>query len=87
VIDAGEPWTDPEFPPQQSSIALPGEMPQPSSHYEWKRASEIWSDFDVFKGDIRPTDLNQGELGNCYYLAVLSASAEKGQNIKKRFMT
>jgi len=33
VIDAGEPWTDRDFPPQLSSIQLPGELPEPSHKY------------------------------------------------------
>jgi calpain-15 len=34
-----------------------------------------------------PTDINQGELGNCYFLAVLSAMAEVPERIFARFIT
>jgi hypothetical protein len=34
-----------------------------------------------------PSDINQGGLGNCYYLAVLSAMAEKPERIQACFYT
>lgn len=41
----------------------------------------------IFHDKIAPTDINQGELGNCYYLAVLSAMAEVEGRILSRFIT
>ena len=34
---------------------------------------------------IDPNDIYQGDIGNCYYLAALSALAEKPDLIKKLF--
>lgn len=88
IIDAGEEWTDPDFPPNQNSIQVPGEKPNASRQYEWKRAKDIFEPgFVVFNEDIDPNDINQGELGNCYYLAVLSACAEDSDRIKNRIKT
>ena len=85
VISSGEPFTDPEFPPTPESIALPGD-PNPAREYEWKRASEIFpGGHVVFNEDIDPNDINQGELGNCYWLAVLSAYAEVAGRVQQRF--
>jgi len=30
IIDAGEPWTDPDFAPCQDSVQIPGEKPAAS---------------------------------------------------------
>jgi calpain-15 len=38
----------------------------------------------VFNEDIDPNDINQGEIGNCYFLAVLSACAENPRRIRDR---
>ncbi len=40
IIDTGEPWTDPDFLPGQSSMST-GNF---GSQYEWKRCSEIFTD-------------------------------------------
>jgi hypothetical protein len=36
---------------------------------------------DIFVDKIEVSDVVQGELGDCYFLAVLSAMAEKDGNI------
>jgi calpain-15 len=36
---------------------------------------------------VHPNDINQGALGNCYFLAVLSAIAEHENRIKAHFYT
>lgn len=40
----------------------------------------------IFDKDIKPNDVVQGALGNCYFLSVLSALAEKPDRIKKLFV-
>lgn len=52
----------------------------------WKRPQEIWKNFSFFHKDdnsgrfgigkwIRPSDIHQGELGDCYFLASVSSIA------------
>ena len=56
--------------------------------YEWTRAGKIPSltddegDLNVFEGDVTPSDIKQGELGDCYFLSSLSVIAEKPDRIK-----
>ena len=51
------------------------------------RASAIYSDPHVFSNGIEPNDIEQGSLGDCYFLAVLSAMAENPEEVKRRFVT
>lgn len=54
---------------------------------EWKRASEIYANPCIFKDGIDPNDVNQGALGDCYFLAALSSLAEFPKRVKKLFVT
>ena len=47
----------------------------------WKRASEIYNKGQIFIGGVDPNDIEQGALGDCYYLAFLSALAENPDRI------
>ena len=79
VIQRGKPWTDPDFPPEFESLCDPAvdkSDPHKFSQLEWKRASECYDDAQVFRDGIHPNDINQGQLGDCYFLAVLSSMAE-----------
>ena len=91
ITEAGELFTDQDFPPDFSSLYNPEidyERSQPDAFrkLEWKRASEIFTDPTMFN-DISPDDINQGCLGNCYFLAVLSAMAEFPERIEAMFET
>ena len=60
---------------------------------EWIRATEIpeLNDKDgklaIFSGGIEPNDIQQRTLGDCYFLSVLAALAEKPDRIRKMFVT
>lgn len=51
------------------------------------RASEIYETPMVFSGGIEPNDINQGMLGDCYFLAVLSSLAEQSDRVQHLFYT
>lgn len=79
IIERGEPWTDPDFPPELKSLfdsAIDKGDSSKFASYDWKRAPECYDTPHVFDKKISPNDINQGSLGDCYFLAVLSAMAE-----------
>ena len=56
--------------------------------YSWKRLSEIYNLKDlniITNSKILSHDVIQGELGDCYFLSVLSALGENPERIKKLF--
>ena len=57
-------WTDPQFPPQNSSLAPATEWEDETyGEYEWTRAGKIPAltddegDLNVFEGDVEPNDI------------------------------
>lgn len=77
IIVAKKPWKDKWFRPEESSLhdkTLP-RLQSLTDKFEWRRARDvIGSDYDLFK-DISPTNIRQGLLGDCYFLATLAALA------------
>ena len=55
--------------------------------YKWKRAHEIYNPVYMFRDGIEPNDIEQGALGNCYFLAVLSSLAEYPERVRAMFVT
>ena len=49
--------------------------------------SEIYEQPFIFQDSIDPQDINQGQLGDCYFLAVLSSMAEDPVQIFSMFHT
>ena len=90
TIAKGKLWTDPDFPPEMKSLFDPRideDDPQKYQALSWKRASEIYKPLYVFEDGVEPNDINQGMLGNCYFLAVLSSLAEFEDRVKAMFIT
>ena len=59
---------------------------QNKDRYSWKRLSEILNlkDLNIFQNNKTSiSDVQQGELGDCYFLSVLSALSENPERIKK----
>lgn len=83
-------YTDYDFPAYIESLT--GGDPVKSIKWEsmaWRRAPEIWpeSKLQLFSGSLHPNDIRQGQLGNVYLIATLSALLENPQRIKKLFST
>ena len=88
---SGQPWTDPDFPPDAKSLIKDWDTaPRAKAwqRYVWRRAGEFMDrrTIGVFK-DIQPTDIKQGSIGNCYFLSALSVLAEHSLRITKLFIT
>ena len=90
TIAVGKPWTDPEFPPERSSLYDPriDNVDQGAfDSYSWKRAGSLFPNAQIFEDGIEPNDINQGGLGNCYFLAALSSLAEFPEKVRQMFVT
>lgn len=66
------------LPPNQSKIDNVGVI-------KWKHYKQLYKNPELFKDDIKPTDIKQGELGDCYFLCALSSIAEYGKLIQRMF--
>ena len=61
------------------------------SDIKWIRADEIpclnddEGHLQVFAGKIEPNDIQQGIIGDCYFLSVLSVLTEKPDRVKRLF--
>lgn len=92
VIAKGSPWTDPDFRPERSSLYDPQHDDVNTSEYgrlTWQRCTDIFpfEKTDVFVDKVEISDVIQGGLGDCYFLAVLSAMAETPGAIESHFYT
>lgn len=56
--------------------------------YQWRRASDVYGKgkFKIYD-EISPTDIVQGQLGDCYFLSAVSSLAEKPERVKNIFLT
>ena len=46
----------------------------------------MYPNVELFQGRVEPQDIEQGFLGDCYFLAGLSALAERPDRIYKLFL-
>ena len=53
----------------------------------WKRVTEVSSKWELFEGKIEFNDVQQGSLGDCYFLSSITALTEYPYLIKEKFRT
>ena len=53
----------------------------------WKRVTEILPKWELFEGKIEFNDVQQGSLGDCYFLSSITALCEYPYLIKEKFRT
>lgn len=85
-----EHFIDPSFPPDDSSIYdVVNESSYPlSERVVWKRPHEFMHGRPaLFENEIIPNDINQGALGNCWFLASIASLAENPALVKRLFLT
>ncbi|XP_067879851.1 calpain-5-like [Heterodontus francisci] len=73
-------FEDPFFPITDDSIYY---NRSPPGNIEWKRPSELCTDPRLFVDGISSRDLNQGSLGNCWFVAACSCLATEPSIWKK----
>ena len=98
---SGTPFTDPLFPPNANSILGKDQNgnyidkvdgPKRESLFkmdeiEWKRASDIFPQQQLFEGKISVDDVKQGKIGNCYFLSAIAAMCEFPNLITQIFIS
>uniref|UniRef100_A0A7M4FNW1 Calpain-3 n=1 Tax=Crocodylus porosus TaxID=8502 RepID=A0A7M4FNW1_CROPO len=62
-------YEDPDFPPNDSSLFYSQKLP---IKFEWKRPREICENPRFILGGANRTDICQGELGDCWFLAAIA---------------
>uniref|UniRef100_A0A8C9R1F8 Calpain-5-like n=2 Tax=Scleropages formosus TaxID=113540 RepID=A0A8C9R1F8_SCLFO len=70
--EANKLFEDPEFPTVDKSLFY---QRSPPGRVEWKRPGEICDDPHFFVEGISSHDINQGMLGNCWFVAACSCLA------------
>ena len=85
TLDATSGYVDVHFPPNASSICLNKEN---DSSIKWKRLDDFLEDpYEIFPGDEPSCNSvkQSSHLGNCYFIATLSALCERKEYIKRLF--
>ncbi|ESS62874.1 calpain-like cysteine peptidase [Trypanosoma cruzi Dm28c] len=82
------PFVDLEFPPCQASLDTGAK--KPFKHLPWARPSsylpdELLDQVRLFRGPIRPSSIDQGELGDAWLMCSIAAISENPQSILKMF--
>jgi calpain-15 len=82
-------FLDPSFPPDDTSIYSQETCPEYPLQEKpvWKRPHEFMRKPQLFVGGIDPNDINQGALGNCWFLASIASVAENPALIRRLFIT
>lgn len=87
----GQQFVDQSFPANKTS--LDGSFPYTDKNMailwpkiQWRKISEVLPQSKIFEGDIEPNDIQQGLVGDCYFLAALSALAERQYRIFNLFL-
>ena len=101
LSDPVEPmWDDPDFKPtcdafywkdlgeeKKPGTSEPSIMKTRCDKVTWKRASRTFPKASLFgKEGVRPEDVEQGLIGNCWFMASLTALAEKKERVESLFV-
>ena len=72
---------------EQALSEMEEENPGSSTRLIWKRCTDILPKWEVFEGKIEFSDVNQGNLGDCYFLSAITALTEFPYLISEKFRT
>ena len=82
----GTPFVDLTYPPREASLARDFEPKLPT--YAWMRPSTYCKEDQqpcLYVGDIEPNDIDQGQLGDCYFMCALACVSEFPDLIRGAF--
>ena len=92
-IENGKVWTDKDFPVGEAifwpdvSFEASSLVAAQADGIFWKRASEKYPERKLFGSNgVTPGDVAQGDLGNCWLMAAISAVAEYPERIEDIFL-
>ena len=71
-LEAGEKWTDPEFPPEDGSLFFTQKGGEDAAGIEWCRPHQLVEEPHLMEGGGSRFDIIQGELGDCWLLAAMA---------------
>ena len=74
-------FTDKEFPPNDKSL----EFEIQGRKISWERAPIVVPDCVMVEDHITPSDIQQGNIGDCYFLSSIAALAEVEERISTIF--
>lgn len=74
-------FEDKEFPPNDQSL----NFRVGGRQIVWRRIKDLKKDAVMCENGIRPADIQQGNIGDCYFLAAISALAEEPSRIQNIF--
>jgi len=82
-----EVYTDEMFPPIASSLTTNLKEFPIAQKATWKRVSDLYNPKNIALcgQQVGPNDMQQGKLGNCYFLSALSVLSENTDFIKRLF--
>ena len=63
------------------------DVPGGADSLEWRRVTDISPKWELFEGKIEFNDVQQGSLGDCYFLSSITALTEYPYLIKEKFRT
>ncbi|ELU07186.1 hypothetical protein CAPTEDRAFT_98040 [Capitella teleta] len=81
LLRSGRLFSDPEFLPRAESIRKDGDV---SSGIKWKRPKEISSDPKFIDKKSTRFDLDQGDLGDCWFIAGAASLAVSNRKLFER---
>jgi hypothetical protein len=87
----GEKWIDPDFPPNHQALLRD---PHTTKRPEWKEL--IWRRPEEMKGmknpilfesGADPLDINQGAIGDCWFMSAISVMTQRQQDLMNIFVS
>lgn len=89
-LGPGKLYRDPAFKASYESIrgTSSSNEAQRFETAQWIRLSELFKGqtYNLFGPGVSPLDIEQGELGNCYFLSVASSLAQYPSRVKRLFL-